>query len=216
MGLVTNAFCPITLKKELPYFQIDDSYGSCQDWFSDSWMNRGGCGAVTACDTCIYLSLYFGKTKLYPYDVHRLTKEDFISFGMQMKPFLSPRPHGINKTVTYMDGFRDYLDSCDPGAVAMRSLEGDSDVQTAEKAIKDQLDAGLPVPYLMLLHHDGEFEDYNWHWFLLNGYEETEDRFLVKAVTYSEGRWLDFRRLWDTQNEEKGGIVLYALPDQAP
>ena len=199
------------MKKELPYFQIGDSYGSCQDWFDDSWMNRGGCGAVTACDTCIYLALYFQREKLYPFDVHHLTKEDFVSFGMLMKPFLSPRPHGINKTVTYMDGFRDYLATCAPDSIGMESIEGNCDVKVAVEAIKKQIDADLPVPYLMLLHHDQDFSDYNWHWFLLNGYEETESSFFVKAVTYSEGKWLDFLRLWDTQNEEKGGFVLYTL-----
>lgn len=41
-------------KKELKYFTIEDSFGGNQDWFTDPMMNRGGCGAVTACDTCMY------------------------------------------------------------------------------------------------------------------------------------------------------------------
>ncbi len=110
-----------------------------------------------------------------------------------------------------MEGFQDYLSTCAPNCISMRSMEGDVDVDTAKEAIKKQIDSGLPVPYLMLLHHDEEFSDYNWHWFLLNGYEKTESGFWVKAVTYSEGKWLDFLRLWDTQNKEKGGFVLYTL-----
>ena len=32
---------------------------------------------------------------------------------------------------------------------------------------------------------------------------------LVKAVTYSGFRWLDFRRLWNTGSPNKGGLVLF-------
>lgn len=49
------------MKKELEYFYIEDSYGGNQEWFTDFMMNRGGCGALTACDTCLYLHLYQGK-----------------------------------------------------------------------------------------------------------------------------------------------------------
>ena len=33
----------------------------------------------------------------------------------------------------------------------------------------------------------------------------------VKAVTYSGHQWLDFRTLWDTGYESKGGLVLYSI-----
>ena len=46
------------MKKELEYFMIDGEFGGNQDWFTNIVMNVGGCGAATACDSCIYLAAY--------------------------------------------------------------------------------------------------------------------------------------------------------------
>ena len=74
-----------------------------------------------------------------------------------------------------------------------------------------QIDSGYPVPILNLNHKNKEFKDYTWHWFLLNGYEKTDNTLSVKAVTYSGYRWLDFGKLWDTGYTNKGGLVLYSI-----
>ena len=83
----------------------------------------------------------------------------------------------------------------------------------AWEAVVRQIDAGFPVPILVLRHKDPELKDFVWHWFLLIGYsdEESEEtpRRHVKAVTYGEWAWVDFDRLWDTGYEQKGGLVLY-------
>ena len=54
------------MKKELDYFMIDGEFGGNQDWFTNIVMNVGGCGAATACDSCIYLAKYRGMKELYP------------------------------------------------------------------------------------------------------------------------------------------------------
>lgn len=59
-----------------------------------------------------------------------------------------------------------------------------------------QIDSGMPAAFLLLHHQAAELSDYEWHWFLLTGYQRTEDGFLVKAVTYGEYQWLDFGQLW--------------------
>ena len=59
------------MKKELEYFMIDGEFGGNQDWFTNIVMNVGGCGAATACDSCIYLAKYKGMKKLYPGQVLR-------------------------------------------------------------------------------------------------------------------------------------------------
>ena len=199
------------MKRELKHYYIEESYGGNQDWFTDLWMNRGGCGAVAACESCIILARSHGLTDLYPYDAAHVTREDFISFSMQMKPFLRPRPMGINKTSLFMDGFREYLATRPDVGLRMTSVEGDSPVEEAVSVIRAQLDAGFPVPYLMLLHHDKKLEDFHWHWFVLNGYDEDDGEFLVKAVTYGEWKWLDLRYLWNTGHKEKGGFVVFSL-----
>lgn len=197
--------------KELPYYTIGESYGGNQDWFTESWMNRGGCGALTACDLCIYLARYMDRHALYPFDPAHITREDYITFGAIMRPFLSPRPRGINKTRTFMDGFRDYLVLRGDTALKMTSVEGAEPYETARAAVKDCIDRGFPIPYLMLLHHDKALDDFNWHWFLLNGYDKDETGFRVKAVTYGKWTWFDFAHLWDTGRPEKGGFVVSSL-----
>ena len=63
------------MKKELEYFMIDGEFGGNQDWFTNIVMNVGGCGAATACDSCIYLAKYKGMKKLYPSILNRWIKK---------------------------------------------------------------------------------------------------------------------------------------------
>ena len=70
---------------------------------------------------------------------------------------------------------------------------------------------GFPIPYLMLHHKNRIFKFYDWHWFMLTGYESFEDACMVKAVTYGGFRWLDFNELWDTGYERKGGMIIYKV-----
>ena len=195
------------MKKELGHFTVGDKIGGNQDWFSDRWMRLGGCGAVTACDLCIYLAKHMGLTALYPFDAQNVTKEDYVAFGMQMRAYLGPRSTGIDKTEIYVDGFYRYLAKIGAPLLHLRGVSGNEDVETAVRMIREQIDSGIPVPYLMLLHRDIALSDYMWHWFLLNGYDETDDWFLVKSVTYNTVRWFDLRHLWKTGRRRKGGFV---------
>ncbi len=194
------------MRKELEHYYIGESCGGQQEWFEEPWMNRGGCGAVTACDICIYLAKYKGMRELYPFDADNVSKEDFIRFGEIMRPFLSPRSRGINRTDIYTDGFRDYMDSLGVRPIRFGEYSGEKDPETAITLIKDRIDSGFPVPYLTLKHTEPEFRDYTWHWFILNGYDDT-DAFMVKAVSYGKGVWMDLKALWNTGFEEKGGFV---------
>ena len=53
-------------------------------------------------------------------------------------------------------------------------------------------------------------DDFVWHWYILNGYEEFEDTFMVKTVTYGTWRWLDLKMLWTTGHQRKGGLILFS------
>lgn len=97
--------------KELPLFKVGNYYGYNQELFTDHWMNIGGCGAVTACDVSIYLDLNQGLSRLYPYDIHHLTAQDYINFSQIMKPFLRPRQNGIDTLELWIQGYSNYLRS---------------------------------------------------------------------------------------------------------
>ncbi|MGL5435850.1 MAG: hypothetical protein ACRDBO_10695 [Lachnospiraceae bacterium] len=194
------------MKKELNYFYIDEAYGSNQDWFPNFLMHMGGCAAVTACDSCIYLARTFDMTHLYPDDPENITKEDFVSFGMKMKPYLKPRMKGVNKLSLYEDGFGRYLaDRHSP--VTLHGFAGDNPLKAAADFIKTQIDKELLIPYLLLKHQSPALKDFVWHWFVLTGYEQTADDFYVDIATYGKRFTFSLKQLWDTGYEEKGGMI---------
>lgn len=200
------------MKKELPYFKIGDSFGGNQDWFHNFLMHMGGCAAATACDSCIYFALHRDLMVLYPFDVNRITKEDYEAFAMKMKPYLRPRAGGIKKPAIFMDGFREYLNTLGKqDIISMEGFSGDHSFEESASFIMDRIDNGYPIPYLMLKHTDCKFKDYSWHWFLLVGYEQTESDVMVTLATYGKATVFSLRELWHTGYEEKGGMIRYQL-----
>jgi len=200
------------MRVELPWFRIGSSYGGNQDWMWDPWMHIGGCGALTACDSCIYFARYKGMPELLPAGGAPRTKKEYIAFGMQMKPYLKPRRSGIDSVKTFAREFSVYLrEKSSP--VTMDTLFGEEPVQTAEAAIRSQLNQGIPVPVLTLKHANKALKDYEWHWYLINGYSEDDPQagFQVKAVTYGHFEWISLADLWDTGYERTGGLILYRI-----
>ncbi len=194
-------------KKILDYFEIDGSVGGNQGWFKNVVMYIGGCAAATACDCCIYLALHKGMEELYPYDVHSLTRENYVSFSMKMKPYLKPRVNGVNKLYMFTDGFGAYLKDVGRGDISMEEFPGTNSCETAAEFIRKYIDRGCPVPYLMLRHKKAYYKDFVWHWFLCYGYEDRPDGMWITVATYGESHSFALRDLWDTGYEEKGGLV---------
>lgn len=201
------------MKKELPYFWIGNYYGGYQPWFKDFMMKIGGCAAVAACDSCIFLELHKGMQGLYPFAVSSLGKEEYIQFAMRMKPYLRPRLGGIDRLSIYTEGFGNYLYDQGVTGLVMEEYPGDRDWNAAAVKVQEQIDSGFLIPFLTLKHKDRTFKNYTWHWYLVTGYEWQSDRLMVKAVTYNCQKWLDFEKLWDTGYEKKGGMILYGIKD---
>ena len=151
------------MKRILDYFSIDGAVGGNQEWFHNFLMYMGGCAAATACDCCIYLALRRGMTHLYPYNVHQLTKQDYIDFSGKMKPYLKPRVNGVNKTSLFTEGFGKYLRDVGEDNLMMEELSGTESLEKAEDFIRRQIDSGYPVPYLMLKHKKECYKDFVWH-----------------------------------------------------
>ena len=202
------------MKVELPYFNIEDSYGGQQDWLPEYMMRIGGCGAVTACDCSIYFELYKNLHGLYPFDAKNISKSDYIKFTSVMKPYLHPRWSGIDKLSIYIDGFEKFLHDKGENNLELLGWNGDKDFESTHLVLKYQIDNGFPVPCLTLRHKDPTLEDYVWHWFLLTGYEITNNDWYVKVVTYGEWNWINFDALWDTGYEQKGGLILFRQKQQ--
>jgi len=196
------------MKKELPYFNIEDSFGGNQDWFRDLMMKLGGCAAATACDTCIKMALYDNKIHLYPYEIQKLTKDEYIKFAMKMKPYLRPRMKGVNTLKLFIDGVQEYFNHVGEVDLLMEEFNGEMKTEDAAKEISIQIDNGIPIPFLLLKHKNPKFKDFIWHWFLIVGYEEFEKEFYIKVATYGNFHWLSLNELWATGYKEKGGMII--------
>lgn len=194
---------------ELKYFRIGNALGGSQDWMRDPWMKLGGCAALAAIDSCIYFSLFHGKKKLCPIDVHHLTRDSYIQFAMTMKPYISPRLGGVSKLSIYTKGVEKYL--CDIGfnELLMQPYSMGQPLTDAEQTLRQQIDNGILIPILLLNPISKEWRNYSWHWFLLAGYRQEGDLLMVKAVTYGKGEWLPFSKLWDEKRDKNGGMILY-------
>ncbi|MGF0032560.1 hypothetical protein ACQRBN_06275 [Bariatricus sp. SGI.154] len=203
------------MEKILDYFTIDDAFGGNQEWFTNVVMYIGGCGAATACDSCIYFAKYMGMEKLYPYDICNLNKDDYKKFSQIMKPYIRPRVGGVKKLEWYMEGLRKYMEDVNAGKgipLKIKGFVGSRSYEESACMIKSQIDAGMPVPYLMLKHKNEEaYKDFIWHWFLVVGYEETKEGMKIIVATYGEKSALPLKELWDTGYEEKGGMIIYSL-----
>ena len=195
-------------KKELEYFRIGRSYGGNQNWMIDPWMHIGGCAALTTCDLFIYMAMYKGRSELCPFDVSELTKKEYRKFGMLMKSYLQPRETGIKDLDTYIRGGEIDIEDSFADDIVLEGVPGTVECGRAAELIRSQIDSGMPVPYLMLKNRHREFDFFEWHWFIVNGYEIRDSRFYIKTATYGKADWLDFEKLWDTGFDEKGGFVL--------
>ena len=202
------------VRKELPHFYIDNSLGGQQEWYSritDFGMNVGGCAAITACDCSIYFEKYFNLHGLYPFDLQNISREDYLRFGKVMEPYLYPRWSGVDKLEIYLDGYGRFFSDRGIKNLKMSGWSGDSDYSDSFKVICAQIDAGYPIPCLILNHQVPSLQDYVWHWFILNGYEVRDGKYFVKAVSYGIGRWINFLTLWDTGYRRKGGLILFEI-----
>lgn len=197
------------MKNELPYFKIGSSYGGQQEWLPKYMMRIGGCAAVTACDCSIYFQLYKNFRGLYPFDEKNLIKEDYIKFTDIMEPYLHPRWSGINKLSIYIEGFSKFLEDCGEKNLQLLSWDGSQDFEASHMILKHQIDKGFPIPCLTLNHKNPILEDYVWHWFLLTGYDFSDQNVFVKVVSYGMARWFNFNLLWDTGFDQKGGLIIF-------
>lgn len=144
---------------------------------------------------------------LYPYNAANLAKERYCSFAAIMKPYLRPRWQGIDTLELYLSGIRAYWRDRRADFLQVEGLPGTASHARARETIRAQIDGGWLISFLLLYHRNHVFADFQWHWFNLAGYREFNGAFYVKAVTYGNFRWLDFREVWDTGYQRKGGLI---------
>ena len=199
------------MRKELPYFTVEGAFGGSQEWFTqDQWMRLGGCAAVTATDCSLYFALYKGRRLACPQAKTKLSRQEYISLGMAMKPYLRPRYSGIDRLDIYEKGFGRYLEDRGVSDIRLEDWDGNRSYSATLDVVKKQIDTGWPIPVLTLKHRHPSFSDLVWHWYLFTGYEVFEDTCVVKVTTYGTWRWLDLKELWHTGYRRRGGMILFS------
>lgn len=196
------------MQNELDFFLIDRVHcGGDQNW-SPHWLTRlGGCSTVTACELAICLCRTFPLLRgLYPYEPENVTKDDFLHFMDDMYPFVHPGVRGLTDIAKYAHGLASYAESVGC-CLKTHLLHGESTVQDAARFIMQSIDARLPVAYLMLNHRNPAFEDFEWHWFTVIGYDGTAENLHITAATYGQRFTLPLHSAWDTGHRWKGGLV---------
>ena len=114
-------------KNELEYFFVEESYGGNQDQFPDVTMRDGGCGAIAACESCIYFARTNGIKNLYPHQSQEISWKEYHDFAYVMKHYLCPRPNGIDTLELFMEGFGEYLaDAHDDRFIPTSEVSGGS------------------------------------------------------------------------------------------
>ena len=198
------------MEKRLKYFYIGNSQGGQQTWSRDPMLKLGGCAIVSVTDILIYLKKFLG-VNVYPYTVDEPSRKDYVEYMRILKPYLGPGFRGVDTLEMYMDGFNKYMSHIDNRSVNVRPVYGEEPYKTAVQELGSSLEKGIPCACLLLKHRDIAFDDYQWHWFVLNGMLEYEGRLYVSAVSYGYEHWLDFEKLWNSGFEEKGGLVIYEI-----
>ena len=151
------------MKRELGHFMIGASYGGNQEWFKTFMMRIGGCAAETACDSSLYFALHRGVRGIYPFDLDHLTRRDYVDFGHLMEKYLWPRMTGVNRLDIFVKGYAKYLSHRNITEISMDTLHGSEPYEKAAETVISQIDAGYPIPTLVLNHYHKAMKEYIWH-----------------------------------------------------
>ncbi len=196
------------MEKELDFFKIDGTYyGGDQNWHTHHMMKLGGCSAICACEQCVQAARDFaGLRGLYPYDPNHVSKTDFLRFFETMFRYIYPGIGGLTSVDKFERMFQRYAESVNV-PISFQKLDGHADIEQAKTFVKEAIDDGVPVMYLMLKHADVAFDEFEWHWFNLTGYEQHADTMTTTFATWGRKCSFDFVRAWDTRRFFRGGML---------
>lgn len=199
------------MHNEIEFITVDGRhYGGDQNWGRRFIMRLGGCSTVTACEIALCLARSGGELRrLYPFDTGNVTRDDFITYCEEVFAFVHPGLRGLTDIRKYADGLARFAGSCGV-RLRIRTLDGSCSTQAASEFIRENVDAGLPVAYLMLNHKDPRFEDFEWHWFTVTGYRIVHEDTELKVATYGRSHLLSLNDAWNTGYRWKGGLVAAA------
>ena len=180
-------------------------YGGNQEWFSDSWKRRAGCGPTSFANLICYLSkTHAGYEALCPYDT--TGKSGFVQLMENSWRFVTPGSKGVNTTDIFSDGAKGYGD--EKGVALMAESLVVAPLHSGTRSYKDisgfvvqALKRRLPVAFLNLSNGILNNLD-SWHWVTIVALRGGD------ALIYdqSKAKWINFQ-LWLSTSIMGGGFV---------
>lgn len=174
-------------------------YGADQDWYTDLWQRRAGCGPTTAATVLAYLSKVHPELEgLKP--TGEATPEDFLTYMEAIWPYVTPGSRGLDKAESFTVGCRSFALS--KGVVLQGEvLEIPSkvhgkrpDLARCRRFIARALKADCPVAFLN--YSNGDVDDLDsWHWVPLVAMIEGEDAAICTILDSGKEQVVDFA-LW--------------------
>jgi len=189
--------------KELEIVRVNEEYGGNQYHFRHPIMNRGGCSTVAACHAAAILAIKDPtRSDLYPYDRLQISQTEFTKFADRMYRYIAPGFRGMAETRLFEKGFEKYAIAHEV-EIRFESLQGDASFEEAREMIHRMIDNDISVQYLLLRHTNPLFDEIEWHWFTVTGYQGDD----IIYSTWGERRTANLKLLWDTGHQEKGGLI---------
>lgn len=192
------------MKKELPFISVAGHYGGDQYKYPLFRMRLGGCSTVCACHAATLIACRDPERRaLSPLKSLRVTRRDFNDFSRDMFKYVHPGFRGMPETAIFRRSFDSYAQSVGCSA-DYSELQGSASFEEALSFIETAVGSDEYVQYLLLNHQNKKFDEIEWHWFTITAIDGTD----ITFSSFGEKCHADLRELWDTGNEEKGGLII--------
>lgn len=188
-------------------------HGGDQDWFTDQWQQRAGCGPTNCANLLWFLAqTQPGCAPLCPYNAAE--KPGFLRLMQDVWHYVTPGNMGVNSTDLFTAGATRYAREKGVPLLAhtlnIAPMQGGKRIYTeVADFIARALQRGLPVAFLNLSNGTLDNLD-SWHWVTLVALRVDE------ALIYDQGdaRWVNLRR-WLATSIIGGGFATLEHSKQA-
>ncbi len=194
----------VTNKLEYKYLLIDNKYyGGNQEWYSNIFHKKAGCGPTTAST----ITMYENKTNY--------SKKEFIELMEEMWNYLTPGLMGLNKIDYFDEGYKKYIKDHilklkeSKILKISKSKNNRPTINELCEFINDSIKQDHPVAFLNLNNGEETLLD-SWHWVTIVGIEYNEIDTLLYANIVDEGLLKTINLgLWLETTNNEGGFVYF-------
>lgn len=192
-------------------------YGANQEWYSQVWRQKAGCGPTTAAVQLCYLA----RTRpalagLCPPEI--MGRTDFVAYMDAVWEHVTPGPCGLNTVGKYTAGVERFAAARDIRVaplelVVPKKVTARPSFYDCAAFIRASLERDCPVAFLNL--HNGRVENLDaWHWVLITELRCDSDGAICAVADGGKRLEIDLR-LWYDTTKDGGGFVAIPAEEKA-